>query len=89
MLYQKKEKKPNTAIKYEVREFIHGGIEYATYATDCPFGERGRYTHALHKVGAIECNLCKYQKKNNIEARVVRCMHPLLKESTVNELFKK
>lgn len=35
MLYQKKEKKPNTAVKYEVREFIHGGIEYAT---DCPFG---------------------------------------------------
>ena len=55
MLYTKKEKKPNTAVKYEVREFIHGGIEYAT---DCPFGERGRYTHALHKVGAIECNLC-------------------------------
>lgn len=27
MLYQKKEKKPNTAVKYEVREFIHGGIE--------------------------------------------------------------
>ena len=64
MLYKKKEKKPNTAVKYEVREFIHGGIEYAT---DCPFGECGRYTHALHKVGAIECNLCRYQKKNNTE----------------------
>ena len=25
---KKKEKKPNTAVKYEVREFIHGGIEY-------------------------------------------------------------
>ena len=47
MLYPKKEKKPNTAIKYEVREFIHGGIEYVT---DCPFGECGQYTHALHKV---------------------------------------
>lgn len=85
MLYQKKEKKPNTAVKYEVREFIHGGIEYAT---DCPFGESGRYTHALHKVGAIECNLCKYQKKNNTKARVVRCMHQL-NESTVNEPLRK
>lgn len=86
MLYPKKEKKPNTAVKYEVREFIHGGIEYAT---DCPFGECGQYTHALHKVGAIECNLCRYQKKNNTETRVVRCMHPLLKESAVNKPFKK
>lgn len=25
---KQKEKKPNTAVKYEVREFIHGGIEY-------------------------------------------------------------
>ena len=50
MLYQKKEKKPNTAVKYEIREFIHGGIEYIT---DCPFGECGRYTHAINKVGAL------------------------------------
>lgn len=83
---KQKEKKPNTAVKYEVREFIHGGIEYAT---DCPFGECGRYTHALHKVGAIECNLCRYQKKNNTEARVIRCTHPLLQESAVDKLFKK
>ena len=27
---KQKEKNPNTAVKYEVREFIHGGIEYAT-----------------------------------------------------------
>ncbi len=86
MLYQKKKKKPNTAVKYEVRKFIHGGIEYAT---DCPFGECGQYTHYLHKVGAIECNLCKYQKKNNTEARVVRCTHQLYKEPAVNEHFKK
>ena len=86
MLYQKKEKKPNTAVKYEVREFIHGGIEYVT---DCPFRESGRYTQTINKVGAIECNLCKYQKKNNTEARVVRCMHPLLHESAVNKPFKK
>lgn len=83
---KQKEKKPNTAIKYEVREFIHGGIEYAT---DCPFGECGQYTHDIHKVGAIECNLCKYQKKNNTKARVVRCTHPLLQESAVDKLFKK
>ena len=88
MFFQRKqkEKKPNTAVKYEVREFIHGGIEYAT---DCPFGECGRYTHAIHKVGAIECNLCRYQKKNSTEARVVRCTHPLLQESAVDKLFKK
>ena len=71
---KKKEKKKNTAVKYEVREFIHGGIEYIT---DCPFGECGRYTHVINKVGALECNICCYQKKNKTEEGIVRCSHPI------------
>lgn len=37
--YPKKEKKPNTAVMYEIEEFIYGRVDYVT---DCPFGECGR-----------------------------------------------
>lgn len=84
-LKKKKKKAPNTAVKYEVREFIHGGIEYIT---DCPFGECGRYTHTINKVGALECNICCYQKKNKTEEGIVRCSHPI-EQTNVNELLKK
>ncbi len=68
-----KEAKPqSTAVIYEVEEFIYGRIDYVT---DCPFGERGRYTYDINKVGALECNICKYQIRNNTEAHVVRCAH--------------
>lgn len=70
--YPKKEKKPNTAVMYEIEEFIYGRVDYVT---DCPFGEYGRYTNRINKVGALECNICKYQIKNNTNARVVRCSH--------------
>lgn len=85
MIFLKKKKAPNTAVKYEVREFIHGGIEYIT---DCPFGECGRYTHTINKVGALECNICCYQKKNKTEEGIVRCSHPI-EQTNVNELLKK
>lgn len=81
--YQKKEKKPNTAVMYQVDEYIHGRIDFVT---DCPFGERGRYTSLVNKVGALECNICKFQIKNNTDARVVRCSHEKKKE--VNEVKK-
>lgn len=84
-LKKKKKKAPNTAVKYEVREFIHGGIEYIT---DCPFGECGRYTHTINKVVALECNICCYQKKNKTEEGIVRCSHPI-EQTNVNELLKK
>ncbi len=77
--YPKQEKKHNTAVLYEVNEYIHGRIDYVT---DCPFGEKGRYTHDVNKVGALECNLCRYQLKNNTNARVVRCGHEIKKNGT-------
>ncbi len=58
----KRGRRLNTAIKYEVREFIHGRTDYIT---DCPFGERGRYTNLVNKVGALECNISLYQQKKN------------------------
>lgn len=69
---RKEEKKPNINVKYEIEEFIHG---YVDFVTDCPFGEYGRYTEQTNKVGAQECNICKYQIKNNTEARIVKCSH--------------
>lgn len=85
--YQKKEKKPNTAVIYQVDEYIHGRIDFVT---DCPFGERGRYTNLVNKVGALECNICKHQIRNNTDARVVRCAHGKLEQkSNVKKIFGK
>lgn len=70
--YKKQISKPNTAVMYEVEEFIYGRIDYVT---DCPFCEKGRYTNQINKVGALECNICKYQIKNNAETMTVRCSH--------------
>lgn len=84
--YPKKEKKPNTAVMYEIEEFIYGRVDYVT---DCPFGECGRFTNRINKVGALECNICKYQIKNNTNARVVRCSHEKKCETGINELFRK
>lgn len=86
--FPKKEKKqPNTAVMYEVEEFIHGRIDFVT---DCPFKEKGRYTNTINKVGALECNTCKYQIKNNTHAKVVRCAHEKLEQkSDVKKIFGK
>lgn len=72
MKQQYKKQKTNTAVMYEVEEFIYGRT---VHVTDCPFGEKGRYTNQINKVGALECNICKYQIRNNIHARVVRCAY--------------
>lgn len=73
----KKERKLNTTVKYEIREFIYGRIDYVT---DCPFGEYGRYTSRINKVGALECNRCVHQLKNNTYNMVVRCTYPTPKK---------
>lgn len=83
MQYRSKAKKPVTAVMYEVEEFIYGRIDCVT---DCPFGECGRYTNRINKVGALECNICKYQIKNNTDARIVRCSHE--QKQKVNEVKK-
>lgn len=80
-------KKQSTAVRYEVDEFIHGRIDFVT---DCPFAEKGRYTDRINKVGALECNICKYQIKNNTDARIVRCSHEGKRNlSEVDKFFKK
>lgn len=77
--YQKKEKIPNTAVMYQVDEYIHGRIDFVT---DCPFKEKGRYTNSINKVGALECNSCKYQIKNNTHEK-------LEQKSDVKKIFGK
>lgn len=72
-----------TVIEYQVREFIYGRIDYIT---ECPFGECGRYTHSVNKVGALECNMCKCQIENDTNAKVVHCCHE--KKQEIKKLFK-
>ncbi len=71
-MIKSEKKRRNTAVLYEINEFIYGRTDYIT---DCPFSERGRYTDAINKVGALECNICKYQIKNNVHSKIVRCSH--------------
>lgn len=69
---KRKKNRQRVVVPYEIREFIYG---HTDYVTDCPFGEYGRYTHGVNKVGALECNRCSFQLKNNTETQIVRCSH--------------
>jgi hypothetical protein len=79
---ERKKNRRRTAVSYDIREFIYGHTEYVT---DCPFGEYGRYTHAINKVGALECNRCPYQIKNNTEAQIVRCSHDTDRKEVIHD----
>lgn len=63
-------------ILYDVEEYIYGRTDYVT---NCPFGENGHYTGNVNKVGALECNICKWQKSNDKQNYIVECMHPEIK----------
>lgn len=87
MIFTKEKKKPrkSEAILYEIEEYIYGRKDYVT---DCPFGEKGRYTNAINKVGDLGCNTCKWQLRHNPSAQVVRCAHPKVENDPVKKLFK-
>lgn len=82
---EKKRSQGGRAILYEIEEFIYGRKDYVT---DCPFGEKGRYTSTINKVGDLGCNTCEWQIRHNPSAQVVRCAHPRLEEHPVRKLFK-
>lgn len=87
MNFAKEKKKPQggKAILYEIEEFIYGRKDYVT---DCPFGEKGRYTSSINKVGDLGCNTCQYQVSHNPRAQVVRCAHREEEKNEVKKLFK-
>lgn len=87
MIFIKEKKKPQESevILYEVEEFIWGRKDFVT---DCPYGEKGRYTNAVNKVGDLGCNTCEWQVRHNPRAQVVMCFHPKVEKSEVKKLFK-
>lgn len=60
-------------VMYDVEEYIYGRVDYVT---SCPFGEYGHYTGKVNKVGALECNICKWHKQNDKRNYIVTCLHP-------------
>ena len=80
---EKKEKA--NAISYKIDEYIWGRKDFVT---DCPYGEKGRYTNAINKVGDLGCNTCEWQERHNPSAQVVMCSHPKVEKSDVKKLFK-
>lgn len=87
MIFIKEKKKPQESevILYEVEEFIWGRKDFVT---DCPYGEKGRYTNSINKVDDLGCNTCKWQVRHNPRAQVVKCSHPKVEKSEVKKLFK-
>lgn len=87
MIFIKEKKKPQESevILYEVEEFIWGRKDFVT---DCPYGEKGRYTNSINKVGDLGCNTCKWQVRHNPRAQVVKCFHPKVEKSEIKKLFK-
>lgn len=85
MIYAKKKEKPTnvSVVPYEIEEFIYGRIDFVT---NCPFGERGRYTQSINKVGEIGCNTCKWQVGHDRDEQKVRCSHPKVEKK--ESLFK-
>ena len=84
MIYAKKEKKPKTTVLYDVEEFIYGRKDFVT---DCPFGEKGRYTMSINKVGDLGCNTCEWQLSHNPKAQIVKCSHPKNNEQNKKKMF--
>lgn len=50
--------------------------KYSDFVTDCPYGEKGRYTNAINKVGDLGCNTCEWQVRHDSSTQVVMCSHP-------------
>lgn len=71
-------------VPYKIEEYIYGRIDYVT---DCPFGEKGRYTLEVNKVGDLGCNTCKWQVSHDARAHEVKCSHPKVEEKK-KPLFK-
>lgn len=69
--FDRKRTKPKN-VRYKVDEYVGGRMDYVT---DCPYGEIGRYTNRIKKVGDLECNKCKWQVKNDTDNRIVKCMY--------------
>lgn len=61
-LKKKKEKTPNTAVKYEVREFIHGGIEPIDICRHLDFNCGSAIKYLLRK-GKKEMNLSECEQR--------------------------
>lgn len=87
MIYAKEKEKPKDIVRvhYDVEEYIYGRIDFVT---SCPFGEMGRYTLDVNKVGDLGCNTCKWQVSNDAREHEVKCSHPKVEESK-KPLFKK
>ncbi len=87
MIFAKEKKKPTDGkeILYEIAEFVGGRKDYVT---DCPYGEKGRYTGEINKVGDLGCNTCPFQVSHNQSAQVVRCSHKEIEKNEVKKLFK-
>ena len=83
-LNNNEKKKKANAISYEIDEFIWGRKDFVT---DCPYGEKGRYTNTVNKVGDLGCNACEWQVRHNLRAKVVTCSHPKEEKSEVKKLF--
>lgn len=71
-MINKKKKTKKRVINYEIEEFIYGRIDHVT---DCPFGELGRYTMNVNKVGDLGCNTCKWQVSHNPRMQQVVCSY--------------
>lgn len=76
--HARKENGRCTKVSYEIEEYVRGRIDFVTA---CPFCEKGRYTETINMVGALECNICKYQIRNNEEERFVKCSHAELERN--------
>lgn len=84
-LNNKEKKEKANAISYKIDEYIWGRKDFVT---DCPYGEKGRYTNVINKVGDLGCNTCEWQERHNPSAQVVICSHPKVEKSVVKKLFK-
>ena len=74
----------NGGVCHKIDEFIWGRKDFVT---DCPYGEKGRYTNAVNKVGDLGCNTCEWQVRHNQRAQVVMCSHSKEEKSEVKKLF--
>nr|DAL21005.1 MAG TPA_asm: hypothetical protein [Caudoviricetes sp.] len=84
-LNNKEKKEKANAISYKIEEYIWGRKDFVT---DCPYGEKGRYTNAINKVGDLGCNTCKWQVRHSPRAQVVTCSHPKEENCEVKKQFK-
>ena len=57
--------------RYVRNEFVYGHYEYIT---PCPYGQMAK-TGSVCKVGGQACQLCRYFKDINTEARTVACAY--------------